>query len=85
MFWSRVSLPANLCPMLVAVQEPEIQLILNRFQNPNQQPTALRTNVFLHERASLILECFIERSWLYDDHYLVSIACFWPKIDTVES
>ena len=29
--------------------------------------------------------CFIEWSWPYNGLYLMSIACIWPKINTVES
>ena len=52
MFRSWVSLPANPCPMLVAFQDPEIQLALERcFRNPAHTPTALRTSVSLGDLA----------------------------------
>ena len=52
MFRPWVSLPANPCPMLVAFQDPEIQLALDRcFRNPAHKPKALQTSVSLGDLA----------------------------------
>lgn len=54
---------------------------MDRFRNPAHQPTALRTR-----GPSLILGYVLlrERFWVYDGIYLMSVACIWPKIITVE-
>ena len=82
MFRPWVSLPANPCSMLVAFQDPEIQLALDRFRNPAHKLTALTTSVFLGDLA-----------WFLDMFYWVVLAVQWSLshvdslhlINTVES
>jgi len=77
MFRPWVSLTANPCPTLVAFEDLEIQLALDRlFRNPAHKPTALRTSVSLGGLA-WFLDMFYWESWPYDGLYLVSIACIW--------
>ena len=52
MFRPWASLPANTCLMLVAFQDPELQLAIDRcFQNPAHKPKVLRTSVSLGDLA----------------------------------
>ena len=67
MFRLWVSLPANPCPILVAFQDPEIQLALDRcFRNPAHKLTALRTSVSLGGPA-----------WFLDMFYWQVLATQW--------
>ena len=74
------SLPANTCPMLVAFQDPEIQLALNWcFRNPAHKPKVLRTSASLGNLAWFL-------NMFYWEVLAVRwslLACIWPKINTV--
>ena len=78
MFRPWASLPANTCLMLVAFQDPEIQLALDWcFWNPVHKLKALRTSVSLGNLAwflNVLLRVLAVRWSL--------LACIWPKVNT---
>ena len=52
--------------MLVAIQDPEIQLALNRFRNPTHKLTQHSELAYPWETLLDSWIYFIEWSWLYD-------------------
>ena len=72
--------------MLVAFQDPEIQLAHDQSFLKSRPPTYSAQNYTTNPWEDFFDSCtgFINKAWLYDGLYLVSIACPWPKDSTVE-
>ena len=83
MFKPWVFLPASPCPMLVAFQDPEIQLALNRLFPKPHPPNYSAQNQCIPGRPSLILAANFEyrHHCLISQFYSIPLSTWWEGVD----